>query len=151
MKFTSLLLALSTLAATASTSAPMPSNTTLRINTAPRLAIAKSSVSSTLARAPLDSATEEHAALHHLSKAFRDTSNDAVKARGSIHGTSRRSLRASKSSRAQHRATDRPARTYDRKSGRRSRLRTARSQPTRSARQQQQHQRRERKFLTARS
>ena len=158
MKFTALLLTVGALFTFAAGSAPNPSNTNIKINTAPRLAISKSRVSSTLRRkASLNTVVDKHidtrgpdtlnekthAALHYLSNAIRDASTDTVKVRSGMSGMSRQPRRSVKS---KHQSTDLPVR---RRSVKDERL-PQRSSMGKQRTQASQQQRRQPKFLTRR-
>jgi hypothetical protein len=157
MKFTALLTA-GTLFAFAAASAPNPSYTNIHINTAPRLAISKSRVSSTLGRrASLNTIVDKHidirgpdapdekthAALHYLSNAIRDASTDTVRVRSGMSGMSRRSRNPIKS---KHQSTDLPIRRRSAKDKQLPQRSGMGKQHTRASQQQ----RRQPKFLTAR-
>ncbi|KAJ8116896.1 hypothetical protein OPT61_g1781 [Boeremia exigua] len=142
MKFTALLFSLSAISTTAWASSPNPSNTNIRINNEPHLAISKSRVISSLARAVVEPATNDHAALHHLSNAIRDASTVSTRSKSGKRGMSRRSPAMSAEATNQQRSADRQVRADDKQVKRSSGMRKARPRRTRASVQRQQQQER---------
>lgn len=158
MQFTTLLAALTFLAATTLATSPLPSSAHIRINTEARPAIVKSRVSSTLARSPVEAAeavkvartaaidNADQDALHYLSNAIRDASTSATKSRGEIRGMSRRGEWVAVVEDGQRRSEDKVERSNSETTGRRSGMGRAVQVRQRESRQQQrEHERGQRR------
>ncbi|KAJ4985753.1 hypothetical protein SVAN01_08749 [Stagonosporopsis vannaccii] len=155
MQFTTFLLFLTSLATTTLATSPLPSNTHIRINTEPRLAIAKSRVSSTLVRSPVEAAEAvklaraatnanadkyDHAAVHYVSNDIRDASTGALRAKNGMRGISRRGERVAAVEKEQRRWEDKVERQKGDMAGRRSGMGKARRVRQRGTRQQEHKQ-----------
>ncbi|KZM26204.1 uncharacterized protein EKO05_0006856 [Ascochyta rabiei] len=150
MKIT-IFLTIGTLFTAAAASAPNPSNTNININAAPRPAIFKSRVSSTLdARALFRLTIAEHAALQDRSNAAHDASTDAVNARSAVSGMSRK---ARTQPRSNHQPTDSSRHSQRRTTDDNNEMRTRRSGMLKARRQRArstEQQRRTLRFLPSR-